>query len=67
MFDCIEVKLLGFVLVFIYNSFFSVSIFVCSYLGKDLLENYNEVKCVIFSLFFNFVFWIVFFIIVSVY
>lgn len=67
MLDCTEAKSLGFVLAFIYNSLLSVSTFACSYLGKDLPENYNEAKCVTFSLLLNFVSWIAFFTTASVY
>ncbi|XP_058408767.1 taste receptor type 1 member 1 isoform X2 [Diceros bicornis minor] len=65
--DCAGAKSLGFTLTFLYNSLLSVSTFACSYLGKDLPENYNEAKCVTFSLLLNFVSWIAFFTTASVY
>nr|XP_017497317.2 taste receptor type 1 member 1 isoform X1 [Manis javanica] len=65
--DCTEANSLGFMLAFAYNGFLSVSAFACSYLGKDLPENYNEAKCVTFSLLLNFVSWIAFFTTASVY
>ncbi|XP_006123180.2 taste receptor type 1 member 1 [Pelodiscus sinensis] len=39
----------------LYNTLLSICCFVISYLGKDLPENYNEAKCVTFSLLINFV------------
>uniref|UniRef100_A0A7N5KLM8 Taste 1 receptor member 1 n=1 Tax=Ailuropoda melanoleuca TaxID=9646 RepID=A0A7N5KLM8_AILME len=65
--DCTEANSLGFMLAFAYNGLLSVSAFACSYLGKDLPENYNEAKCVTFSLLLNFVSWIGFFTTASVY
>uniref|UniRef100_A0A8C3X396 Taste 1 receptor member 1 n=1 Tax=Catagonus wagneri TaxID=51154 RepID=A0A8C3X396_9CETA len=65
--DCTEANSLGFMLSFTYNALLSVSAFACSYLGKDLPENYNEAKCVTFSLLLNFVSWITFFTVASVY
>ncbi|XP_032350979.1 taste receptor type 1 member 1 [Camelus ferus] len=65
--DCTEANSLGFMLAFAYNGLLSVSAFACSYLGKDLPENYNEAKCVTFSLLLNFVSWIAFFTVASVY
>ncbi|KAG8505541.1 Taste receptor type 1 member 1 [Galemys pyrenaicus] len=65
--DCTEANSVGFMLAFAYNGFLLVSAFACSYLGKDLPENYNEAKCVTFSLLLNFVSWIAFFTMVSVY
>uniref|UniRef100_A0A2K5ED17 Taste 1 receptor member 1 n=1 Tax=Aotus nancymaae TaxID=37293 RepID=A0A2K5ED17_AOTNA len=65
--ECTEANSLGFILAFLYNGLLSVSAFACSYLGKDLPENYNEAKCVTFSLLFNFVSWIAFFTTASVY
>uniref|UniRef100_A0A8C5V3Z8 Taste 1 receptor member 1 n=1 Tax=Microcebus murinus TaxID=30608 RepID=A0A8C5V3Z8_MICMU len=67
MLECTEVHSLGFVLAFVYNGLLSVSAFACSYLGKDLPENYNEAKCVTFSLLLNFVSWIAYFTLASVY
>nr|XP_055239157.1 taste receptor type 1 member 1 isoform X2 [Gorilla gorilla gorilla] len=67
MLDCTETNSLGFILAFLYNGLLSMSAFACSYLGKDLPENYNEAKCVTFSLLFNFVSWIAFFTTASVY
>ena len=64
---CTEANSLGFMLAFTYNGLLSVSAFVCSYLGKDLPENYNEAKCVTFSLLLNFVSWIAFFTMATVY
>uniref|UniRef100_A0A8D1JE35 Taste 1 receptor member 1 n=1 Tax=Sus scrofa TaxID=9823 RepID=A0A8D1JE35_PIG len=65
--DCTEANSLGLRLAFTYNGLLSVSAFACSYLGKDLPENYNEAKCVTFSLLLNFVSWITFFTVASVY
>ncbi|PNJ48051.1 TAS1R1 isoform 2 [Pongo abelii] len=67
MLECTEANSLGFILAFLYNGLLSISAFACSYLGKDLPENYNEAKCVTFSLLFNFVSWIAFFTTASVY
>uniref|UniRef100_A0A2K5RV67 Taste 1 receptor member 1 n=1 Tax=Cebus imitator TaxID=2715852 RepID=A0A2K5RV67_CEBIM len=65
--ECTEANSLGFILAFLYNGLLSISAFACSYVGKDLPENYNEAKCVTFSLLFNFVSWIAFFTTASVY
>ncbi|XP_039109182.1 taste receptor type 1 member 1 isoform X2 [Hyaena hyaena] len=65
--DCTEANSPGFMVAFAYNGLLSVSAFACSYLGKDLPENYNEAKCVTFSLLLNFVSWIAFFTTASVY
>ncbi|XP_004385177.1 taste receptor type 1 member 1 isoform X2 [Trichechus manatus latirostris] len=65
--ECTQANSLGFILSFAYNGLLSVSAFACSYLGKDLPENYNEAKCVTFSLLLNFVSWITFFTTASVY
>lgn len=65
--DCTEANSVGFLLAFAYNGLLSVSAFACSYLGKGLPENYNEAKCVTFSLLLNFVAWIGFFTTASVY
>ncbi|XP_004863765.1 taste receptor type 1 member 1 [Heterocephalus glaber] len=65
--ECTEAISPGFLLAFTYNGLLSVSAFACSYLGKDLPENYNEAKCVTFSLLLNFVSWITFFTMASVY
>nr|BCT43487.1 taste 1 receptor member 1 [Callithrix jacchus] len=65
--ECTEANSLGFILAFLYNGLLSISAFACNYLGKDLPENYNEAKCVTFSLLFNFVSWIAFFTTASVY
>ncbi|XP_023555147.1 taste receptor type 1 member 1 [Octodon degus] len=59
--ECTEASSPGFLLAFTYNGLLSVMAFACSYLGKDLPENYNEAKCVTFSLILNFVSWITFF------
>ncbi|XP_057606899.1 taste receptor type 1 member 1 isoform X2 [Hippopotamus amphibius kiboko] len=65
--ECTGASSLGFVLAFSYNGLLAVSTFACSYLGKDLPENYNETKCVTFSLLLSFVSWIIFFTMASVY
>ncbi|XP_060056945.1 taste receptor type 1 member 1 isoform X2 [Erinaceus europaeus] len=65
--DCTQANSPGFLLAFAYNGLLSVSAFTCSYVGKDLPENYNEAKCVTFSLLLNFVSWIAFFTTTSVY
>ncbi|XP_061017218.1 taste receptor type 1 member 1 [Dama dama] len=64
---CTEANSLGFMLAFTYNGLLSISAFACSYLGKDLPENYSEAKCVTFSLLLNFVSWIAFFTMATVY
>uniref|UniRef100_A0A3Q1MEJ3 Taste 1 receptor member 1 n=2 Tax=Bos TaxID=9903 RepID=A0A3Q1MEJ3_BOVIN len=64
---CTEANSLGFMLAVTYNGLLSISAFACSYLGKDLPENYNEAKCVTFSLLLNFVSWIAFFTMAIVY
>ncbi|XP_010626166.1 taste receptor type 1 member 1 isoform X2 [Fukomys damarensis] len=65
--ECTEAISPGFLLAFTYNGLLSVSAFACSYLGKDLPENYNEAKCVTFSLLLNFVSWITFCTMASIY
>ncbi|XP_027420839.1 taste receptor type 1 member 1 [Bos indicus x Bos taurus] len=64
---CTEANSLGFMLAVTYNGLLSISAFACSYLGKDLPENYNEAKYVTFSLLLNFVSWIAFFTMAIVY
>ncbi|XP_012887106.1 PREDICTED: taste receptor type 1 member 1 [Dipodomys ordii] len=58
--ECTQANSLGFLLAFTYNGLLSISAFACSYLCKELPENYNEAKCVTFSLLLNFVSWITF-------
>lgn len=65
--ECTEVNSVGFLLAFTHNILLSISTFACSYLGKELPENYNEAKCVTFSLLLNFVSWITFFTMSSIY
>lgn len=65
--DCAEDHSLGFMLAFAYNGLLLLSAFACSYVGRDLPENYNEAKCVTFSLLLNFVCWVAFFTVTSVY
>ncbi|XP_068934821.1 taste receptor type 1 member 1 isoform X1 [Petaurus breviceps papuanus] len=48
----------GYVLSILYTWLLSVSCFTCSYVGKDLPENYNEAKCITFSLLLYFISWI---------
>ncbi|KAM6216891.1 taste receptor type 1 member 1 [Rhynchocyon petersi] len=67
MLECTQANSLGFMLSFAYNGLLSISAFACSYLGKNLPENYNEAKCVTFSLLLNIVSWITFFTTASVY
>nr|XP_004657743.2 taste receptor type 1 member 1 isoform X2 [Jaculus jaculus] len=67
MLECTEDSSVGFRLAFTSNVLLSVSAFTCSYLGKELPENYNEAKCVTFSLLLNFVSWITFFTMVNIY
>uniref|UniRef100_A0A8C0WT47 G-protein coupled receptors family 3 profile domain-containing protein n=1 Tax=Castor canadensis TaxID=51338 RepID=A0A8C0WT47_CASCN len=67
MLECTEANSLGFLLAFTYKCLLSVSAFACSYMGKELPENYNEAKCVTFSLLLNFVSWITFFTMASIY
>ncbi|XP_051027619.1 taste receptor type 1 member 1 [Acomys russatus] len=65
--ECTEINSVGFLLAFTHNTLLSISTFACSYLGKELPENYNEAKCVTFSLLLNFVSWIAFFTMSSIY
>ncbi|XP_003471280.1 taste receptor type 1 member 1 [Cavia porcellus] len=65
--ECTETNSPGFLLAYIYIGLLSVSSFACSYLGKDLPENYNEAKCVTFSLLLSFVSWITFYTMCSIY
>ncbi|XP_075394280.1 taste receptor type 1 member 1 isoform X2 [Tenrec ecaudatus] len=65
--ECTKANSLGFMLAFAYSGLLSVCAFACSYLGKDLPENYNEAKCVTFSLLLNFVSWITYFTLASIY
>ncbi|XP_040843588.1 taste receptor type 1 member 1 isoform X2 [Ochotona curzoniae] len=65
--ECTEAHSAGFMLAFTYNIVLSACAFTCSYLGKELPENYNEAKCVTCSLLLNFVSWVIFFTMVSVY
>ncbi|XP_075802811.1 taste receptor type 1 member 1 isoform X2 [Microtus pennsylvanicus] len=65
--ECTEVNSVGFLLAFTHNILLSISTFACSYLGKELPENYNEAKCVTFSLLLNFISWITFFTMSSIY
>ncbi|XP_048205966.1 taste receptor type 1 member 1 [Perognathus longimembris pacificus] len=65
--ECAHANSLGFLLAFTYNCLLSVGAFACSYLCKDLPANYNEAKCVTFSLLLNFVSWITFFTLASLY
>jgi taste receptor type 1 protein 1 len=65
--ECTEVNSVGFLVAFAHNILLSISTFVCSYLGKELPENYNEAKCVTFSLLLHFVSWIAFFTMSSIY
>ncbi|XP_017650917.1 taste receptor type 1 member 1 isoform X2 [Nannospalax galili] len=67
MLECTQANSVGFLLAFTHNTLLSVSTFTCSYLGKELPENYNEAKCVTFSLLLYFVSWITFFTMSSVY
>lgn len=66
MLDCPELSSLGFMLPFIYNGFLSISTSACSYMGKDLPENYKA-KRVTFSLLLNVVSWIALFTTANVY
>ncbi|XP_004596138.2 taste receptor type 1 member 1 isoform X1 [Ochotona princeps] len=65
--ECTEAHSAGFMLAFTYHIVLSACAFTCSYLGKELPENYNETKCVTCSLLLNFVSWVIFFTMVSVY
>ncbi|XP_030078019.1 taste receptor type 1 member 1 [Microcaecilia unicolor] len=49
------------VLEILYIGLLSICCFVFCYLGKDLPENYNEAKCITFSLLIYFFAWIAFF------
>ncbi|XP_029433915.1 taste receptor type 1 member 1 [Rhinatrema bivittatum] len=51
----------------LYIGLLSIFCFVFCYLGKDLPENYNEAKCITFSLLIYFISWISFFTIYIVY
>ncbi|XP_074074688.1 taste receptor type 1 member 1 isoform X4 [Macrotis lagotis] len=48
----------GYMLSVLYTWLLSISCFACSYVGKDLPENYNEAKCITFSLLLYFISWI---------
>ncbi|XP_072464830.1 taste receptor type 1 member 1 [Notamacropus eugenii] len=48
----------GYMLSILYTWLLSVSCFTCSYVGKDLPENYNEARCITFSLLLYFISWI---------
>ncbi|XP_004705255.1 taste receptor type 1 member 1 isoform X1 [Echinops telfairi] len=65
--ECTKANSLGFILAFAYSGLLSICAFAWSYLGKDLPENYNEAKCVTFSLLLNFVSWITYFTLASIY
>ncbi|XP_043847098.1 taste receptor type 1 member 1 [Dromiciops gliroides] len=58
MLECSQGSSPGFILSNIYTVLLSVSCFTSSYVGKDLPENYNEAKCITFSLLLYFVSWI---------
>uniref|UniRef100_A0A5F8HJQ2 Taste 1 receptor member 1 n=1 Tax=Monodelphis domestica TaxID=13616 RepID=A0A5F8HJQ2_MONDO len=56
--ECSKENSPGYMLSILYTWLLSVSCFACTYLGKDLPENYNEAKCMTFSLLFYFISWI---------
>ncbi|XP_074162491.1 taste receptor type 1 member 1 [Sminthopsis crassicaudata] len=56
--ECSRVGSPGYMLSILYTWLLSISCFACSYLGKDLPENYNEAKCITFSLLLYFISWI---------
>ncbi|XP_028920399.1 taste receptor type 1 member 1 [Ornithorhynchus anatinus] len=67
VFECSEGRSLGSRIGVVFIGLLSVVCFVCGYLGKDLPENYNEAKCITFSLILYFVSWIGFSTTYSVY
>ncbi|XP_027699607.1 taste receptor type 1 member 1 [Vombatus ursinus] len=55
--ECSKNSSPGYLLSILYTWLLSVSCFACSYMGKDLPENYNEAKCITFSLLLYFISW----------
>ncbi|KAM9034685.1 taste receptor type 1 member 1 [Sarcophilus harrisii] len=56
--ECSGASSPGYMLSILYTCLLSISCFTWSYLGKDLPENYNEAKCITFSLLLYFISWI---------
>ncbi|KAG8568641.1 hypothetical protein GDO81_014088 [Engystomops pustulosus] len=58
---CSETTSVGFVAQIVYIGLLSMLCFAFCYMGKDLPDNYNEAKCISFSLLVYFFSWIAFF------
>ncbi|KAM8927130.1 taste receptor type 1 member 1-like [Pelodytes ibericus] len=61
IFKCSETDSVGSFIEIVYIGILSVFCFIFCYMGKDLPENYNEAKCISFSLLVYFFSWIGFF------
>ncbi|XP_063291659.1 taste receptor type 1 member 1 [Pelobates fuscus] len=61
IFKCSETDSVGSFIEIIYIGILSMFCFIFCYMGKDLPENYNEAKCISFSLLVYFFSWIAFF------
>ncbi|XP_069466630.1 taste receptor type 1 member 1 [Ambystoma mexicanum] len=59
--ECSESSSVGSVLGILYIGLLSMFCFIFCYIGKDLPANYNEAKCITFSLLVYFVSWIAYF------
>ncbi|XP_068098254.1 taste receptor type 1 member 1 [Hyperolius riggenbachi] len=64
---CSETASIGSITQVIYIGLLSMICFVFCYMGKDLPENYNEAKCISFSLLVYFFSWIAFFTVYIIY
>ncbi|KAI4896664.1 hypothetical protein NFI96_026149 [Prochilodus magdalenae] len=64
--ECSNTLSLGAYVEILYVSLLSVLCFCLSYMGKDLPANYNEAKCITFSLMIYMISWISFFTVYSV-
>ncbi|XP_075461104.1 taste receptor type 1 member 1-like [Ascaphus truei] len=61
IFECSETNSIGSITEIVYIGMLSMFCFIFCYMGKDLPENYNEAKCISFSLLVYFFSWIAFF------
>ncbi|KAM4652124.1 taste receptor type 1 member 1-like [Discoglossus pictus] len=61
IFTCSESDSLGSIIEIVYIGILSILCFIFCYMGKDLPANYNEAKCISFSLLIYFFSWIGFF------
>ncbi|XP_069098340.1 taste receptor type 1 member 1 [Pleurodeles waltl] len=59
--ECSESSSVGSLLEIVYIGLLSMFCFIFCYMGKDLPANYNEAKCITFSLLVYFLAWISFF------